>query len=88
MKIFLMKNGEEVGPFKEKQVWLWVDQGVVTSENLAHTDHSESWAPLRKVLPKRFSLCGCLKDIWEAKIYPPLLAWAARPPKLHDGYRF
>jgi hypothetical protein len=88
MKIYLMKNGKEAGPFKVKQVWRWVDQGIVSTENLAHTDQLKEWAPLRMVLPKRFSAVGCIKDIWENKVYPPLLAWAASPPKFHDGYHF
>ena len=88
MKIYLMKDGKDAGPFKEKQVWRWVDQGVVSIENLAHAEWSNDWVPLRLILPKRFSVCGCIKDVWETRIYPPLLAWAASPPKFHDGYHF
>ena len=35
MKIFLIKEGKEVGPFTLKQVQQWIKEGVVPPGNLA-----------------------------------------------------
>ena len=55
MKIYLIKEGKEVGPFTPQQVQRWVMEGVVPPGNLAWREGLADWVPASELLPKKAS---------------------------------
>ena len=53
MKILLIKDGKEVGPFTLKQVQQWIKEGVVPPGNLAWREGLPDWVPVSDLLPKK-----------------------------------
>jgi len=53
MKIYLIKEGKEVGPFTPQQVQRWVMEGVVPPGNLAWREGLADWVPVSELLPKK-----------------------------------
>jgi tetratricopeptide (TPR) repeat protein len=52
MEIHLLLEGEQVGPLSEAQVREYMDQGLVTADDLASHVGMDDWMPLERVLAR------------------------------------
>jgi len=50
MNIYIMRDGQKIGPFGEEAVRVLIEQGDVDEEDLACRKGSSDWEPLSKVL--------------------------------------
>ena len=66
MKIFLIKDGKEAGPFTPQQVQKWVIQRVVSPINFAWREGLEKWVPVSTLLSKKIQkkLTDKIKYFW------------------------
>tara|TARA_B100001123_G_C15265507_1_gene1008257 strand:+ start:686 stop:1210 length:525 start_codon:yes stop_codon:yes gene_type:complete len=55
MKIYLIKDGKEAGPFTVKQVQRWVIEGVISPGNLAWREGLADWVLVSDLLPRKAS---------------------------------
>ena len=51
MKIYIAKNGQQLGPFDEEQLTQKIQQGIVSYDDLAWVEGMSDWRPLRQVIP-------------------------------------
>jgi GYF domain 2 len=51
MDIFILSDGKETGPFSEETAQTLLNQGTVSTTDLAWRTGMDDWAPLREILP-------------------------------------
>jgi len=72
MEISVLKNGETLGPFDEREILAKVDSGELSEDDLAMTEGLEEWTPLRLIIVREAET-GTLQseiDHWKRLVAP------------------
>mgnify|MGYP006225278173 CR=1 FL=1 len=83
MKLYLMLNGTQVGPYQIEDVQGWIKAGYVTMEDPAWYDGCEDWITVKEIPKINEVITG---DSVGGHLVPPFEAYDGNEPFIFISY--
>ncbi len=80
MAIFVHKNNEQLGPYQETEIKIFIQEGRITHDDLGWREGMSEWKPLKELIVQPPPLNKTLEPL--AKNNPDQVIWVGHPSML------